>query len=403
MSDMQSAVVLGAGSVGRGFIGQLFSESGMQVIFVDVVPEIIEGINRENCYPLITVSNLGKEQAIIRNVRAIHSSDETKVIDAIAEASILATSVGAKIMPRIAGTLARGLEKRLTLGRLPINILLCENLHGAAAFMRELLTGHLAAATSFAVLSNTGLLETSIGRMIPVPSGETRTIHPAAVCAEPYKFLPYDAQSAKGKMPAVAGLVGDLTVPFAFYSDRKLYIHNLGHCLCAYLGEMSGDIFIADAIQRPAIRYLVRAAMLESALALASHYDQSAAGLVDHIDNLLARFCNRELHDTVERVGRDPERKMAAGDRFLGAFQLACNTGGPRRYLTLSLAVGLNRLCRDNRWEAKQGSDYLRQIMPLSGQQEKIIIRIVNVLRDTPGSERLIEIIDDEMSVLRLV
>lgn len=394
---MDTAVIFGAGSVGRGFIGQLFSESGLQVVFVDVVPEIIEGINRQNSYPHITVSNRGREQTIICNVRAVHSADEAKVIEAITDARIMATSVGANILPRIAGSLARGLEKRLATGRPPINVLLCENLHGAASFMREQLSAHLAAATATAVLDNTGLLETSIGRMIPVPSEETRAIHPAAVCVEPYKFLPYDAKAVKGEMPAVAGLVGDLTVPFAFYSDRKLYIHNLGHCLCAYLGEMNGDVFIADAIHRPAIRYLVRAAMLESALALAAHYGQAAAGLVDHIDNLLARFGNRELQDTVERVGRDPARKMAAGDRFLGAFQLACETGGPKRYLTFAVAVGLNKLSQGNGWTAEQWQDYLRQVMPSFELDEKIM-KWMSCLGDSSEIDRLIELIDEEMS-----
>ena len=400
---MQSAVIFGAGSVGRGFIGQLFSESGLQVVFVDVVPEIIEGINRENSYPHITVSNREREQTIIRNVYAIHSADEAAVIAAIGEASILATSVGANVLPKIAGMLARGLEKRLALGRPPVNILLCENLHGAAAFMREQLSRHLAAVTASDVLTNTGLLETSIGRMIPVPSEQTRAIHPAAVCVEPYKFLPYDAQAVKGEMPAVAGLVGDLTVPFAFYSDRKLFIHNLGHCLCAYLGEMSDDVFIADAIQHPAIRYLVRAAMLESALALSTRYGQSMAGLVDHIDNLLARFGNRELQDTVERVGRDPARKMTVGDRFLGAYQLACETGGPKRYLTLAVVVGLKKLCREKGWPAEQGLNYLRQVMPLTGQDEKKMMRSLNFLGDSSDIDHLIAMIDEEMSALRIV
>lgn len=400
---MQSAVIFGAGSVGRGFIGQLFSESGMQVVFVDVVPEIIEGINRENSYPHITVSNRGREQTMIHNVRAVHSADQAKVIEAVAGASILATSVGAAILPRIAGTLARGLEERLALGRPPINILLCENLHGAAAFMHEQLTGHLAAATAADVLNNTGLLETSIGRMIPVPSEETREIHPAAVCVEPYKYLPYDAQAVKGEMPVVSGLVGDLKVPFAFYGDRKLYIHNLGHCLCAYLGEMSGDVYIADAIQRPAIRYLVRAAMLESAVTLATHYGQTVIGLIDHIDNLLARFGNRELQDTVERVGRDPARKMAAGDRFLGSYQLTCETGGPKRYLTMAVAVGLHKLCQENGWSAEQGLDYLRQVMPSFEQHEKRIAHLFIILRDSSDIERLIELIDEEMSDVLIV
>ena len=37
---MKTAVMYGAGNVGRGFLGQLLSESGYEVIFVDIVPEL---------------------------------------------------------------------------------------------------------------------------------------------------------------------------------------------------------------------------------------------------------------------------------------------------------------------------------------------------------------------------
>ena len=39
---MPSSVVFGAGNIGRGFIGQLFSESGYEVIFVDVDEPLID-------------------------------------------------------------------------------------------------------------------------------------------------------------------------------------------------------------------------------------------------------------------------------------------------------------------------------------------------------------------------
>ena len=33
---MKQAIIFGAGNIGRGFIGQLYSESGYHVTFVDV-------------------------------------------------------------------------------------------------------------------------------------------------------------------------------------------------------------------------------------------------------------------------------------------------------------------------------------------------------------------------------
>jgi mannitol-1-phosphate 5-dehydrogenase len=398
-----TGVIFGAGSVGRGFIGQLFAESRLEVVFVDVVPQIIDGINRDGCYPHLTVSNAGRTETSVGPARAINSADSQRVIEAVAHTDILATAVGAGALAKIAEPLALGLARRHELGRLPVNILLCENLHAAAAYMKGQLSLHLEESVRDQVLSQVGLLETSIGRMIPVPSAELHAIHPAAVSVEPYKYLPFDVAAVKGALPEIAGLTGDPTVPFSYYTDRKLYLHNLGHCLCAYLGELNRDTYIADAINQPAIRSLVRSAMLESALALAAKYGQPIGGLIDHMDNLLARFGNHSLQDTVERVGRDPERKLAPGDRFLGAYALAVEAGTPRRYLNLALAYGLNKLRLLKGWTVEETTRHLARVFPeIKGDQDTIASYLF-ALKEQAGPQELVGLIDEEMMVADLV
>ena len=46
------AVMYGAGNIGRGFIGMLFSASGYVVTFVDVARPVIEALNRDKKYPV---------------------------------------------------------------------------------------------------------------------------------------------------------------------------------------------------------------------------------------------------------------------------------------------------------------------------------------------------------------
>jgi len=40
-----TAIVFGAGNVGRGFLGQLFTESGYQVVFVDIDEPLLQALN----------------------------------------------------------------------------------------------------------------------------------------------------------------------------------------------------------------------------------------------------------------------------------------------------------------------------------------------------------------------
>lgn len=39
---MKKAIMYGAGNIGRGFIGQLFSQSGYEVAFIDVNMTVID-------------------------------------------------------------------------------------------------------------------------------------------------------------------------------------------------------------------------------------------------------------------------------------------------------------------------------------------------------------------------
>lgn len=78
----------------------------------------------------------------------------------------------------------------------------------------------------------------------------------------------------------------------------------------------------------------------ESAMALSVTYGSPVGKLVDHVDDLLHRFANRALGDTVERVARDPQRKMEPGDRVLGALGLALAAGTPSAHLAVVVALG---------------------------------------------------------------
>ena len=105
-------------------------------------------------------------------------------------------------------------------------------------------------------------------------------------------------------------------------STAKLFIHNLGHATAAYLGHLQGKAFIWECVEVPVIRTQTREAMWTAAQALIrrypSEFDQN--NLAEHIEDLLRRFANRALGDTVFRVGRDLQRKLTPDDRLIGAL-----------------------------------------------------------------------------------
>ena len=112
-----------------------------------------------------------------------------------------------------------------------------------------------------------------------------------------------------------------------FYIERKLFLHNMAHGMCAYLGYQKEYIYIWQAVTDSEIHKKVRSSMMGVAKSLNKKYKIPLEELVAHVDDLLERFANRLLGDTIVRVGRDPVRKLRNDDRFVGAALLCAEQG----------------------------------------------------------------------------
>lgn len=340
---MKRVVVFGAGSIGRGFVGASFGSAGWGVTFVDVVQSLVDTLNTDGGYNQVVVSNEGGTVIRVAPVEALHSDDSAAVVAALAEADISATAVGAANLPRVAALIARGAAARKEANRGPLDVLLCENLPEAPRIMRELISAHCMAEVS----ENVGLIETSIGRMVPTPVPDPSD--PTRVRVESYSFLPYDASALLGAEPDVPDLV-PIREGFEVYGDRKLYVHNMAHCMLAYLGELRGYVYLWQAAEDLELRYLTRNAMVETAVAISVVRAVPVAPLLLHVDDLLKRFSNRELGDTVERVGRDPQRKMRPDDRLLGSHLFCQRAGVEPLHVSVAVAAGAHRLAAEEGW-----------------------------------------------------
>ena len=153
--------------------------------------------------------------------------------------------------------------------------------------------------------------------MVPPLSPEERAGDPLLIAVEPYCQLPVDKEAFRGGIPDIKGLVP--YAPFSFYIRRKLFVHNMGHAICAYLGWQRGYEYIYEAVADDRIKSTAQAAMDGSATALSKEYGVPESELKDHVRDLLSRFGNKALRDTTTRVGADPVRKLRRDDRLVGA------------------------------------------------------------------------------------
>ena len=325
----KSLLVFGAGRIGRSFIGQLFGLSGYEVVFSDIDTELVNMLNRKKSYNVI-IKGEKEDKFIISNVRAVNGADEKAIIDEIKNTSIMAVSVGKNALAKIIPVIAKGIITRFKYYKnSPIDIIIAENMRLASEFIYEELKKNL--PENFPINNYVGLIETSIGKMVPIMTADEIMKDPLSVYAEPYNQLILDKKAFKNEIPDVKGLAPKENIKA--WVDRKAFIHNLGHATAAYYGyyKHSDAIYLYQVLEDENVLNFSKKVMLQAADILLKLYphDYFAKDLSDHIDDLLFRFQNKALKDTIFRVGQDIPRKLSADDRFMGIIRLAISLKMP--------------------------------------------------------------------------
>ncbi len=318
---MMKAVIFGAGNIGRGFLGQLFAQSGYEIVFVELVQEIVDRLNADGRYP-ITIVGENEWTYVVEGVRAVHARDVERVCEEIETADIIATAVGVNALPLIAATIAQALHRRFDVGNLAeFNVIICENIIHSGEHLKGLVLQHLSAEYHTLVEENVGWVATVVSRMVPVVTEEMKKQNPTQIAVEPYCILPVDKKAFKGPLPRIEGF--DFSDKLPALEERKLFAHNAGHALCAYFGYEKGYTYIYEAVRDPEVRRKSLSGLNETGRALIKKHGFSPKEHHAHIEDLWRRFGNVALGDTVARVARDPIRKLGRNDRLVGSAVLA--------------------------------------------------------------------------------
>jgi mannitol-1-phosphate 5-dehydrogenase len=390
--DVRKIVIFGAGKIGRSFIGQLFGRGGYKVVFVDVDPVIVARLNSQGNYRVI-IKGEKDEEIIVRNVQAISAVNMQEVIEAVSTAGILAVSVGRNALEKVIPVIAAGLELRYNKNfSCPLDIIIAENMRAAGDFMKEQLIKNL--PLEYPIEKLVGLVETSIGKMVPIMTLAELEKDPLMVYAEPYNALILDGKGFKSPIPDIKGLAPKNNIKA--WVDRKAFIHNLGHATAAYYGyyQHPEAVYMYEVLDDSKVFRFTRDVMLQSADILRTAYpdDFTASDLEDHIDDLIFRFRNKALRDTIFRVGQDLIRKLSANDRFMGSIHLAMQYRMPYDMILKAMTFGL---CFTAKNEA--GNSFPSDITFLSSLEKDFELTLIELLGydpvlDLPVIEKLKEL-----------
>ncbi|EOW9126036.1 mannitol-1-phosphate 5-dehydrogenase [Vibrio cholerae] len=332
----KNAVHFGAGNIGRGFIGKLLADADIAVTFADVNEPLVDQLSHQQEYKVKVVGSECKMETV-SHVTAVNSASEA-LIERIIKTDLVTTAVGPTVLDIIAKTIAKGLSARFAAGNTqPLNIIACENMVRGTTHLKQQVYQFLTAEEQQQADALVGFVDSAVDRI--VPPLQTANDDPLEVTVESFSEWIVDEQQFKGEIPQIEGM--EKTDNLMAFVERKLFTLNTGHCVTAYLGCLKGHRTIREAIEDPSIHAQVKQAMQESGEVLIRRYGFDRALHSAYIEKILSRFANPYLVDEVDRVGRQPLRKLGANDRLIKPLLGTIEYGLPNSMLLKGIAAAL--------------------------------------------------------------
>lgn len=179
--------------------------------------------------------------------------------------------------------------------------------------------------------AHTHYLDTVIGKMSKVFNVEESDLPPLAPgfdrghLVEAFNDI-YTASAPGVDELGIEGLYPK--APLHPFEEAKLYGHNTTHFMLAALLHVRGCRYMDQAADHPATLALARhilvdecgAALCRKHAGMDPFFDPETFACFAH--GLVERMTSPVLRDSVERVIRDPERKLGWSDRMIGAVRL---------------------------------------------------------------------------------
>jgi mannitol-1-phosphate 5-dehydrogenase len=345
-------VVFGAGRIACASLGLTLAGAGHDVVLVNRDGMVGDRINAHRGYVVRTGENGRYTQQWVRGVRAIRITEHDRVVAEVAQAELVATAVGAGNLPAIANALAAGLDRAAG----PINVVAFENGPDAGPALRRLV---LSSSVDRRSAARHGFASGLALRIVADRSLPIDRAHPLSFLADRDPRLLVDRTGLMTDLPVAEGLRAVGAYPV--WVRAKLFTLNAAHAAAGYLGYLKGYRSVHAAVRDPQIRPLVRAVATLGRDGIAARCPRAP---LPEPDAVLRRLDNALLNDQIARVARDPLRKLARGERLVGAARWATDVGLDAAPLALVIAAAI-RYARDHDLGHPETTRILRDVCGL--------------------------------------
>ena len=316
------------------------------------------------------------------------------------EHTLIRADLAEPLRPRSAiGVIVEAYRRRRDAGSTPFTALSCDNIQHNGTVLRDAvlaLAGLRDPALADWIAASASFPSTMVDRITPVTTPndltELERRHGLAdrwpVVCEAFRQWVIEDRFVAGR-PAWERVGAQFVTDVAPYEFMKLRLLNASHLAVAGLGRLAGAVTVDEAMALPAMtRYMAALMDRETGPTL---LPVAGIDLVAYKAELIARFANTAIKDTVERVNTDAPLNV-----LVDPIRDRLRDGQPVELLALALAAWLRRV----RGEDEQGAPIdirhplapqLREAAVAGGEDPAPLLGIAPLFGALGQDERLAE------------
>lgn len=326
---MSKIVVVGAGREGKGFIGQVFSAAGWDVVFLDKDPKVIKALKEAGSYRVKLLEASGTREVEVKGYQAFECDEQYSCQNDILDCDLITLCLYPEDIAEASEYLARGLEERAERNGKDLTIFSCTNLNHFIKQVEQDFSANLSDKAQEWFKEHVAVRDVIVRRSTGAENSQSLSIESLAVASLLIQ-KPVNVDLSQVEWM-------ELTDDLEKLKDIKLYTYNAPHATCAYAGYFKGYQTIGDAEKDMEVKNLMDTVLKEAVKALSLEFS------ID--EERLWKFCllpapKEVLIDYIYRVGFDPVRKLGRNDRLTGNAYFCYKHGLPYDALAEAIAYG---------------------------------------------------------------
>ena len=329
-SSMKEAVIIGAGRLGKGFVGETLANSPTwKMTFIDADPVVIKKLNENGSYYVTVHREDRVENHTISDFQAFTWEDES-VNKKIINTDLILFVIYPEKIPEAINSLIKGIKQRyIENPEQNLSLIFLTNKNHMMNDIHNWFYTHLDETERLWFNRHIVLRDSIIRRSTDAEDNTSLHIRTTAVLSLLIqKPLNVDISDIEWL---------EVTDQLELLKEVKVFIVNGPHAASAFMGYYAGYETINQISNDPKGAAFIAAVEKEIKAGIMAQFPLTE----EQLDNLsVFPTAKGNMIDYIYRVAYDPIRKLSKGDRLSGSAQICYENNLPYHHIAKAIAYG---------------------------------------------------------------